>query len=359
VVALPHLGASTREAEENCAVMVVDQLRDYLEDGNIANAVNFPSVAMERESPGRVAIANANVPNMLGQISTTMANAGLNIHNMVNKSRGEMAYTLVDVDIALPFVRESFVAQVMAAVTPRTRLLFVSHIASTTALILPVADLVAAAHALGLPVLVDAAHAPGQLDVDLDAIGADFTTGNCHKWLCAPKGTAFLHARPEHHASLDATVTSWGYVAGSGGHTGFDAYTGRSTLERRLQWQGTRDICSCLAVAAAIDFHRQHLTPAVREQCHRQAVALMADLARRFALEPIGCDSDFAQMAPIPVPPCDAEALRKRLYEDHRVEVPVTQHEGRTFVRVSVQGYNSADELQRLREALLQAVQRQ
>ena len=98
VVALPHLGASTREAEENSAVMVVDQLRDYLENGNIANAVNFPSVAMDRESPFRVAIANANVPNMLGQISTTMAHAGLNIHNMVNKSRGEMAYTLVDVD---------------------------------------------------------------------------------------------------------------------------------------------------------------------------------------------------------------------------------------------------------------------
>ncbi len=98
VVALPHLGASTREAEENCAVMVVDQLRDYLEHGNIANAVNFPNVAMARESAHRVAIANANVPNMLGQISTAMASAGLNIHNMVNKSRGDMAYTLVDVD---------------------------------------------------------------------------------------------------------------------------------------------------------------------------------------------------------------------------------------------------------------------
>ena len=98
VVALPHLGASTREAEENCAVMVADQLRDYLEHGNIANAVNFPGVAMARESDFRVAIANANVPNMLGQISTAMAHAGLNIHNMVNKSRGDMAYTLVDVD---------------------------------------------------------------------------------------------------------------------------------------------------------------------------------------------------------------------------------------------------------------------
>ena len=101
VVALPHLGASTREAEDNCAVMVADQLRAFLEDGNVTNAVNFPNVAMARESRFRIAIANANVPNMLGQISTTMANAGLNIHTMVNKSRGEMAYTLVDVDSAV------------------------------------------------------------------------------------------------------------------------------------------------------------------------------------------------------------------------------------------------------------------
>jgi D-3-phosphoglycerate dehydrogenase len=98
VVALPHLGASTAEAEENCAIMVVDQVREYLEHGTVQNAVNFPNVEMPRESQHRVAIANANVPNMLGQISSTMAQAGLNIHNMVNKSRGEMAYTLVDVD---------------------------------------------------------------------------------------------------------------------------------------------------------------------------------------------------------------------------------------------------------------------
>ncbi len=97
-LALPHLGASTAEAEENCAVMVVDQVREYLEHGTIVNAVNFPNVEMAREAPYRVAIANANVPNMLGQISTTMAQAGLNIHTMVNKSRGEMAYTLVDAD---------------------------------------------------------------------------------------------------------------------------------------------------------------------------------------------------------------------------------------------------------------------
>jgi len=102
VVALPHLGASTEEAEANSAVMVVDQVREYLENGAIANAVNFPNDDMPRESPYRVAIANSNVPNMLGQISTAMGHAGLNIHNMVNKSRGEMAYTLVDVDSPVP-----------------------------------------------------------------------------------------------------------------------------------------------------------------------------------------------------------------------------------------------------------------
>jgi len=102
VVALPHLGASTREAEDNCAVMVVDQVRDFLENGNIRNAVNFADAVMPRESDYRVAIANANVPNMVGQISTAMARAGLNIHNMLNKSRGDMAYTLVDVDSAVP-----------------------------------------------------------------------------------------------------------------------------------------------------------------------------------------------------------------------------------------------------------------
>jgi len=102
VIALPHLGASTREAEDNCAVMVVDQVRDYLEHGNIRHSVNFPEVVMTRESPYRLGIANSNVPNMVGQISTAVADAGLNIHNMINKSRHDMAYTLVDVDSPVP-----------------------------------------------------------------------------------------------------------------------------------------------------------------------------------------------------------------------------------------------------------------
>jgi D-3-phosphoglycerate dehydrogenase len=111
VVALPHLGASTSEAEDNCAVMVIDQVREYLAHGTMENAVNFPDAQMPRESPYRLAIANANVPNMLASISNAMGSRKINIHNMLNKSRGEMAYTLVDVDSAVP---EAAIAELCA-----------------------------------------------------------------------------------------------------------------------------------------------------------------------------------------------------------------------------------------------------
>jgi isopenicillin-N epimerase len=259
---------------------------------------------------------------------------------------------IVRVAVPLPFEREHFAGRILQAATPRTRIVFASHVTSTTALVFPVAELCRAARQRGLPTLIDGAHAPGQVALDLDAIGADFTVGNAHKWLCAPKGSAFLHARPEHHERLHATVTSWGYAEGTGGHAGFEAYLGRSVLERRLQWQGTRDLSAYLAVPAAIEFQRRHDWDAVRRRCHAMAVALMHRVARRHGLPPIGRDGDFAQMVPLPVPHADAEALRARLFEQHRIEVPVTRHGGRTFVRVSVQGYNDEADLRALEDAL-------
>ncbi len=119
VITLPHLGASTAEAEDNCAVMVVEQVRDFLENGNIRNAVNFPDVVVSRESEFRLAVVNANVPNMLGQISTAMAAAGLNIHDMVNRSRGELAYTVVDVDSPVPESVRSGIASIEGVMMAR------------------------------------------------------------------------------------------------------------------------------------------------------------------------------------------------------------------------------------------------
>lgn len=256
------------------------------------------------------------------------------------------------VELPLPFERGRVAERLLAAAGPRTRLLFVSHLTSTTALHLPVAELCAAARERGLLTLVDGAHAPGQVELDLDALGADFYAANLHKWVCAPKGSAFLHARREHHERLHAGVISWGYAEGTGGHAGFDAYLGTTTLERRLQWQGTRDLSAWLAVPAALDFHRRHLGPAVRARCHAMAMALMHRAAARWRQPLIGDDADFGMMAPLPVPAGDAQALRRRLFEAHRIEVPVTAHAGRRFVRVSVQGYTAEAELAALEAAL-------
>ena len=120
VIALPHLGASTREAEENCAVMVADQIRDYLEEGTVRNSVNFPETIMPRNGGYRMTVVNANVPNMLGQISTDLANAGLNIVDMLNKSRGELAYTVVDVEDPIPQSVVDEIAAIEGVLSVRT-----------------------------------------------------------------------------------------------------------------------------------------------------------------------------------------------------------------------------------------------
>lgn len=252
------------------------------------------------------------------------------------------------VEIPLPFERDKVVARLMAAAGPRTRLIYVSHVTSTTALILPVAEICAAARARGIAVLVDGAHAPGQVALDLDAMGADFYVGNCHKWLCAPKGSGFLYARPRHHEMLDATVISWGYAEGTGGHSGFDAYLGKTLFERRMQWQGTRDISAWLAVPEALRFQERHDWPGVRRRCHELAAHALDALTRRHGLPPVAQDDDWAQMVVIPVPAQDPDTLRRRLYEESRIEVPVTTHAGQVFVRVSVQGYNVPADIEHL-----------
>lgn len=252
------------------------------------------------------------------------------------------------VEIPLPYDREGVVDRLMASVSPRTRLIYVSHVTSTTALILPVAEICAAARARGVATLIDGAHAPGQIAVDLEAIGADFYVGNCHKWLCAPKGSGFLHARSEHHAMLDATVISWGYAEGTGGHSGFAAYLGTTLFERRMQWQGTRDISPWLAVPEALRFQERHDWPTIRERCHELASHALKVLTQRHCLQTVANDEDWAQMVVIPVPVQDPEALRIRLLQESRIEIPVTTHGGRVFVRLSVQGYNTLSDIERL-----------
>lgn len=262
------------------------------------------------------------------------------------------------VRVPLPLTEEGFVGAMTEAMGPRTRVVFLSHITSPTALVLPIAPVLAEARRRGILSVVDGAHAPGQIDLDLQALGADLYTGNAHKWLCAPKGTAFLHARPALQPTLQPAVTSWGTLAqelAPDGATPWDGFIGHQPFERRLQWQGSRDLSGFLAVPAAIEFQRSHDWPTHRTRCHRMAIDLLQRVSRRTGLAPIADERFFGQMAPLPVPHQDAGRLRARLFDEHRIEVPVTQHDGRTFVRVSVQAYTTADDLARL-EAAMQAL---
>ncbi|MCC6129095.1 MAG: aminotransferase class V-fold PLP-dependent enzyme [Acidobacteria bacterium] len=259
---------------------------------------------------------------------------------------------LVRVEIPLPFAREDFVERVLSGVTPRTRLLFLSHVTSTTALIFPIAEVCKQARDRGILTLIDGAHVPGQLPLDVESLGADFYTGNCHKWLCAPKGAAFLHVRPERQKLIDATVISWGYSSAVTGHAGFEAYTGKSLLERRLQWQGTRDIAAFLAVPKAIEFQRAHGWDHVRERCHGLIVETRSRLQEMTGLNEASREDDFAQMAVLPVPSMKAEELKETLFARFRIEIPVTSHKNQLFVRLSIQGYNTRADAGRLLEAL-------
>jgi len=214
---------------------------------------------------------------------------------------------------------------------PRTRAVFCSHIEWTTGRVNDLAPLLAAARAAGAISIVDGAHAPGQLRLELEALGADVYAGNCHKWLCAPKGSGFLYARPEVQDAIEPAVVSWDWADGA-------------PFVDRHRWQGTRDPAAYLAVPAAIAFQAERDWPAVRERCH----ALLAAL--ELPLDPL--TDDFVQMRGYRVEHPDPPALKQRLYERHRIEVPVVETPNGWSLRVSVQAYNDEADLDRLAAAL-------
>ena len=191
----------------------------------------------------------------------------------------------------------------------------------------------------------------------MEAIGADFYAGNCHKWLSAPKGSGFLYVRPEHHERVNPLVISHGQYAHAKGMSidlGVDGDE-RSILNDRHDWQGTRDMAAWFAISSAIDFQREHNWPAVRQRCHDTALELAGRISALGGdLPPFAADRDtwHAQMISIPVRGEDLAHKFPQLYEDYRVVVAGGQFGGKGFVRVSVQGYNTDEDCDRLLAAL-------
>lgn len=243
---------------------------------------------------------------------------------------------------------EEVVEALWAGVTARTRVLYLSHITSPTALIFPVAALCARAREAGILTVIDGAHAPGHIPLNLTAIGADFYTGNCHKWLCAPKGAAFLHVRPEHHDLIDGLVISWGYSPPSTMVT----LARVSPLIQKQQYQGTEDLAAYLAVPAAIDFQRKYDWDTVREECHLLAQETQARLVDVTGQPPIVGPQQFGQMVAALLPPCDPWALKEQLYDIYQIEIPVTAWNDTYLIRASFQGYNTRADADALINAL-------
>ena len=252
---------------------------------------------------------------------------------------GDFGARYVRTPIRLPVTSpEEIVETIWAGVGPRTRVLFISHHTSSTALTLPVAELCRRAREAGIRTVVDGAHAPAHLPLNLRELDADYYAGNCHKWLCAPKGAGFLYVRRELQRDVHPLQISWGYEGEN------------PSFVSRHEKQGTRDPSAYLTVPAAIAWQKEHDWDSVRDRCH--------ELARRarneLGLEPLTPDSKefFRQMVALRLPEDAPKNLKERLYDEHRIEVPVSERGKERFIRVSFQGYNDDADFERLRDAL-------
>jgi isopenicillin-N epimerase len=238
-----------------------------------------------------------------------------------------------------------FVERFWAGVTPRTRVIYISHITSPTGLIFPVEEICRRARAAGLLTIIDGAHAPSNIPLDLTAVGADVYSGACHKWLCSPKGAAFLHVRREIQGWLEPLIIGWAWTPEP---------PGQAKYVEPNEAQGTRDASAYLAVPAAIEFQEQHDWTSVRAHCRDLLSSTIRRICDLTGLEPYCPDSPewYSQLAIAPLPKVDLSALRSRLYEECHVEVPISQWQDHPLARISIQGYTTQEDVDALVEGL-------
>ena len=249
--------------------------------------------------------------------------------------------------IQLPIVTaEDFVDQFLKGVTSKTKLIFLSHITSSTALRFPVELVIKEAQKRGLPTFVDGAHAPGQIPLDLKALGVDFYTGACHKWMMTPKGSSFLFAKKEMQSLLEPLVVSWGYNSDHPSHSLFLDYH---------QTQGTRDFSAFLCIPASLEFMKKYSWDQVSAACR----ALVLENAPRFfdllgatPLAPLH-DQFILQLCSFKLPTQDAARIKSILFNQYQIEVPVMQHGADVYLRYSIQAFNSQEDLDKLYDALV------
>ena len=261
----------------------------------------------------------------------------------------QAGFRLIKQHIPLPLPsREEIVEILWSGVSDRTRLIYLSQITSPTAAGLPIEEICRRAREDGIPVLIDGAHAPGQIQLDMRSLGVDFYTGNCHKWMLAPKGSGFLYIRPEYQDFIQPLVVSWGWGKNC-------PYESDSRLQAVLEWWGTKDPAAYFSVPAAIRFQEAQNWDLVRDQCRESLAKVLPRISRITGMPSVyaGQEEMPTQMGAALLPTGSNPAgMQAWMYERYRIEIPVIQWSDQWLIRLSVQGYNTQQDLDLLVEAI-------
>ncbi len=252
----------------------------------------------------------------------------------------------VEQKIDLPIIsKEHFLENFFKGITSKTKLIFISHITSATGLVLPIKEICAYARKNNILTFIDGAHAPGHIDLDIETLGADIYTGACHKWMMTAKGSSFLFVKKSLQHLFDPLTISWGYNAIQPSNSQFLDYH---------QMQGTRDFSAFLTVPAAIEFMNAYNWQAVRKNCQNivlQNANRFCELLNATAISPITQDF-IGQMFSIPIKTNNPTALKKILFENYKIEIPVMPDNDSIYLRFSVQAFNNQQDLDLLYEAV-------
>ena len=251
-------------------------------------------------------------------------------------------YKYIQADISLPIEdKDVFLNEFWSFATDQTKYVFISQITSSTGMILPISEIVIEAKKRGIKTIIDGAHVPAHIELDIKELDPDYYTGALHKWLCCPKGISFLYVKKEHQEGIQPMVKSWGWGEEYEKFKSSTQLHSPSRFINVFQWQGTMDMSAFFTVPDAIQFQNEHDWNNVRSRCFDMVIEARNRINDITKLPKICPDSWLGHMATILFPIDDTSSFKKTLYNDYQIEMPVMSHKDHTAFRISIQGYNS------------------
>ena len=255
--------------------------------------------------------------------------------------------------VSLPIIdKESFCNDFWKNATEKTKYIFISQITSSTGMILPIPEIVLEAKSRGIKTIIDGAHVPAHIDLDINNLDPDYYVGACHKWLCCPKGVSFLYVKKDQQENIQPQIMSWGWGEEYEEFKDSTQLKSSSRFINIFQWQGTRDMSAFLTVPKAIEFQEKYDWDSVRNRCKKMIIDARNQISTVTNLPKICPDDWLGQMASFLFPADDVAELKNSLYNDYQIEIPAMSYNGYSALRISIQGYNSEDEVDYLVETL-------